>query len=133
MQLKRFRPNGSKNSVEVTYQVDLDLTRFSSDRSNRLVYKLYGFISHSGMTSNSGHYTATMLGYNGQWYEFDDDYVRSTNPRDGGPRQPYLLFYYKVHEQQNEHFSQRTSSGITTTGQLEQVRLSFYNNLLVLI
>ncbi|KAI6190835.1 USP domain-containing protein [Aphelenchoides bicaudatus] len=96
IQLKRFRYNGSKNHVEIAFPTDLNLTKFAFDKDHGLNYRLYGFISHSGMSANSGHYKATMLGYDKKWYQFDDDYVSMTNPDNFDQRQPYLLFYHKT-------------------------------------
>jgi ubiquitin carboxyl-terminal hydrolase 36/42 len=95
VQLKRFRYNGGKNHTEVILPLELNLTKFVLDKDHGLSYRLYGFISHSGMSANSGHYKATMLGYDKRWYQFDDDYVCGAEPGRFDLRQPYLLFYYR--------------------------------------
>lgn len=96
IQLKRFRYNGSKNHVEIVFPLGLNLSKFGSDKEQGLQYRLYGFISHSGVSANSGHYKATMFGYNKQWYQFDDEYVSKAEPSRFDQRQPYLLFYHKA-------------------------------------
>ncbi|KAI6182008.1 Ubiquitin carboxyl-terminal hydrolase 42, protein [Aphelenchoides fujianensis] len=96
IQLKRFRPNSSKLQNEVQVPLYLDLGEFASNKAQQPAsYRLYGFISHYGSSIHSGHYVATMRGFNDKWYEFDDSTV---SDRRGGPycgKDPYILFYHK--------------------------------------
>ncbi|KAI6232378.1 USP domain-containing protein [Aphelenchoides besseyi] len=95
VQLKRFRTNYSKISTPVDVQPTLNLSKYGSQKkpSNHM-YRLYGFISHYGSTTHSGHYIATMRGYDNKWYVFDDASVTSVSGKTYG-KEAYILFYYK--------------------------------------
>ncbi|CAD5235411.1 unnamed protein product [Bursaphelenchus xylophilus] len=92
IQLKRFKHTGSKIQMPISIPHELNLTNYTRQKSN-LQYKLYGFINHYGATTNSGHYTATMRGYDGNWYSFDDEQVEQTRVNNAPTQFPYILFY----------------------------------------
>ncbi|CAH1786040.1 unnamed protein product [Owenia fusiformis] len=59
-------------------------------------YDLVGVIVHHG-TAGGGHYTAYALNsINGQWYEFDDQYVTEVDAHTVETCEAYVLFYRKT-------------------------------------
>ncbi|CAD5228410.1 unnamed protein product [Bursaphelenchus okinawaensis] len=92
IQLKRFKHTGSKIQMPISVPHELDLTGHTRTKTN-LSYRLYGFINHYGATTNSGHYTATMKGFDGNWYSFDDEQVEQTRVNQVPTQYPYILFY----------------------------------------
>ncbi|KAI6173482.1 TRAF-type domain-containing protein [Aphelenchoides besseyi] len=85
----------NKIGTPVDVQATLNLSKYGSQKkpSNHM-YRLYGFISHYGSTTHSGHYIATMRGYDNKWYVFDDASVASASGKNYG-KDAYILFYYK--------------------------------------
>lgn len=57
-------------------------------------YELFSVICHHG-TAGGGHYTCYALN-NGQWYEFDDQFVTEVSAETVQACQAYVLFYRKV-------------------------------------
>ncbi|VDM75073.1 unnamed protein product [Strongylus vulgaris] len=76
LQIKRFLPNGKKNSMKVQVEEHLSLKEFSYSQTEKDDYELTAIISHEGYRLYSGHYTALVRGYDRQFYFFNDEYVR---------------------------------------------------------
>ncbi|XP_059266542.1 ubiquitin carboxyl-terminal hydrolase 20 isoform X1 [Mustela nigripes] len=103
--LKRFRHEvmySFKISSHVTFPLEgLDLRPFLAKecKSQITTYDLLSVICHHG-TAGSGHYIAYCQNViNGQWYEFDDQYVTEVHETVVQNAEAYVLFYRKSSEE----------------------------------
>ncbi|XP_048469770.1 ubiquitin carboxyl-terminal hydrolase 20 isoform X4 [Rhincodon typus] len=103
--LKRFRHEvmySFKVNSHVSFPLEgLDLRPFLSKESSSQIttYDLLSVICHHG-TAGSGHYTAYCQNViNGQWYEFDDQYVTEVHETVVQNAEAYVLFYRKSSEE----------------------------------
>uniref|UniRef100_A0A3P9JHV5 Ubiquitin carboxyl-terminal hydrolase n=1 Tax=Oryzias latipes TaxID=8090 RepID=A0A3P9JHV5_ORYLA len=99
--LKRFRHEvmySFKISSHVSFPLEgLDMRPFLAKESPSQVttYDLLSVICHHG-TAGSGHYIAYCQNViNGQWYEFDDQYVTEVHETVVQNAEAYVLFYRK--------------------------------------
>ncbi|CAD5234489.1 unnamed protein product [Bursaphelenchus xylophilus] len=101
--LKRFRHDSlynSKINTRITFPlVDLDLTSFmdpDADDQKKYVYDLLSVVSHRGSSVDFGHYVAYCLNdVDGNWYEYDDSFVRQISEDEVLNCEAYVLFYQK--------------------------------------
>lgn len=103
--LKRFRHEvmySFKISSHVSFPLEgLDLRPFLAKECTSQVttYDLLSVICHHG-TAGSGHYIAYCQNViNGQWYEFDDQYVTEVHETVVQGAEAYVLFYRKSSEE----------------------------------
>uniref|UniRef100_A0A8D0A845 Ubiquitin carboxyl-terminal hydrolase n=1 Tax=Sander lucioperca TaxID=283035 RepID=A0A8D0A845_SANLU len=103
--LKRFRHEvmySFKISSHVSFPLEgLDMRPFLAKESPSQVttYDLLSVICHHG-TAGSGHYIAYCQNViNGQWYEFDDQYVTEVHETVVQNAEAYVLFYRKTSEE----------------------------------
>ncbi|XP_066513586.1 ubiquitin carboxyl-terminal hydrolase 20 isoform X3 [Hoplias malabaricus] len=103
--LKRFRHEvmySFKISSHVSFPLEgLDLKPFLAKESLSQVttFDLLSVICHQG-TAGSGHYIAYCQNViNGQWYEFDDQYVTEVHETVVQNAEAYVLFYRKSSEE----------------------------------
>ncbi|KAL6096626.1 usp20 [Pungitius sinensis] len=103
--LKRFRHEvmySFKISSHVSFPLEgLDMKPFLAKESPSQVttYDLLSVICHHG-TAGSGHYIAYCQNViNGQWYEFDDQYVTEVHETVVQNAEAYVLFYRKSSEE----------------------------------
>nr|XP_045006567.1 ubiquitin carboxyl-terminal hydrolase 20 [Jaculus jaculus]XP_045006572.1 ubiquitin carboxyl-terminal hydrolase 20 [Jaculus jaculus]XP_045006573.1 ubiquitin carboxyl-terminal hydrolase 20 [Jaculus jaculus] len=103
--LKRFRHEvmySFKVSSHVSFPLEgLDLRPFLAKECTSQVttYDLLSVICHHG-TAGSGHYIAYCQNViNGQWYEFDDQYVTEVHETVVQNAEAYVLFYRKSSEE----------------------------------
>ncbi|XP_043914565.1 ubiquitin carboxyl-terminal hydrolase 20 isoform X2 [Protopterus annectens] len=103
--LKRFRHEvmySFKINNHVSFPLEgLDLRPFLAKESNSKIttYDLLSVICHHG-TAGSGHYIAYCQNViNGQWYEFDDQYVTEVHETVVQSAEAYVLFYRKSNEE----------------------------------
>ncbi|KAM4634730.1 ubiquitin carboxyl-terminal hydrolase 20 isoform 3-T4 [Polymixia lowei] len=103
--LKRFRHEvmySFKISSHVSFPLEgLDLRPFLAKESPSQIttYDLLSVICHHG-TAGSGHYIAYCQNViNGQWYEFDDQYVTEVHETVVQNAEAYVLFYRKSSEE----------------------------------
>uniref|UniRef100_A0A7N9AYL0 Ubiquitin carboxyl-terminal hydrolase n=1 Tax=Mastacembelus armatus TaxID=205130 RepID=A0A7N9AYL0_9TELE len=103
--LKRFRHEvmySFKISSHVSFPLEgLDMRPFLAKESPSQVttYDLLSVICHHG-TAGSGHYIAYCQNViNGQWYEFDDQYVTEVHETVVQNAEAYVLFYRKSSEE----------------------------------
>ncbi|XP_052581609.1 ubiquitin carboxyl-terminal hydrolase 20 isoform X1 [Peromyscus californicus insignis] len=103
--LKRFRHEvmySFKVSSHVSFPLEgLDLRPFLAKECTSQVttYDLLSVICHHG-TAGSGHYIAYCQNViNGQWYEFDDQYVTEVHETVVQNVEAYVLFYRKSSEE----------------------------------
>lgn len=104
--LKRFRHElmySSKISAVVAFPLrSLDMRPYLHEKCSSTVttYHLFAVICHHG-TAGGGHYTCYALN-NGQWYEFDDQYVTAATADQVTQCQAYVLFYGKCTAQADQ-------------------------------
>lgn len=103
--LKRFRHEvmySFKISSHVSFPLEgLDLRPFLAKECTSQItsYDLLSVICHHG-TAGSGHYIAYCQNViNGQWYEFDDQYVTEVHETVVQNAEAYVLFYRKSSEE----------------------------------
>ncbi|KAJ8286874.1 hypothetical protein GJAV_G00044320 [Gymnothorax javanicus] len=103
--LKRFRHEvmySFKINSHVSFPLEgLDLRPFLAKESSSQIttYDLLSVICHHG-TAGSGHYIAYCQNViNGQWYEFDDQYVTEVHETVVQNSEAYVLFYRKSSEE----------------------------------
>ncbi|XP_061912769.1 ubiquitin carboxyl-terminal hydrolase 20 isoform X1 [Entelurus aequoreus] len=103
--LKRFRHEvmySFKIGSHVSFPLEgLDMRPFlAKDSSSQVTtYDLLSVICHHG-TAGSGHYIAYCQNViNGQWYEFDDQYVTEVHETVVQNAEAYVLFYRKSSEE----------------------------------
>ncbi|ELK07273.1 Ubiquitin carboxyl-terminal hydrolase 20 [Pteropus alecto] len=103
--LKRFRHEvmySFKISSHVSFPLEgLDLRPFLAKECTSQIstYDLLSVICHHG-TAGSGHYIAYCQNViNGQWYEFDDQYVTKVHETVVQSAEAYVLFYRKSSEE----------------------------------
>ncbi|XP_031810676.1 ubiquitin carboxyl-terminal hydrolase 20 isoform X2 [Sarcophilus harrisii] len=103
--LKRFRHEvmySFKINSHVSFSLEgLDLQPFLAKEcvSQITTYDLLSVICHHG-TAGSGHYIAYCQNViNGQWYEFDDQYVTEVHETVVQNAEAYVLFYRKSSEE----------------------------------
>ncbi|XP_061787795.1 ubiquitin carboxyl-terminal hydrolase 20 isoform X1 [Nerophis lumbriciformis] len=103
--LKRFRHEvmySFKIGSHVSFPLEgLDMRPFlAKDSSSQVTtYDLLSVICHHG-TAGSGHYIAYCQNViNGQWYEFDDQYVAEVHETVVQNAEAYVLFYRKSSEE----------------------------------
>ena len=106
--LKRFTyetRNGSvvrsKMEDTVLFPIDrLDMRPYllgPVDKDAPPLYNLFGVSEHSGMTANSGHYTATVRNCKDcKWYRYNDSHVGSSSGEAAVTGGAYLLFYKRA-------------------------------------
>ena len=96
------RGKGKSFKGNVSFNASLDITNFveEKDENSSFKYTLISFITHTGPSSLSGHYTAYCLTDNGKYYYFNDEYVDEINGKLYYNGEPYILFY-KRNEQDN--------------------------------
>ncbi|CAF1038385.1 unnamed protein product [Didymodactylos carnosus] len=104
IQLKRFQINSSyfndKINTLIEYPInDFDLSKYIKDDMKIMnkkipLYDLITVSNHSGSTPSFGHYTTYAKNFlDGQWYSFNDLYIRKiTNKKDLITDNAYVLF-----------------------------------------
>ncbi|KAK8807123.1 hypothetical protein WA158_003882 [Blastocystis sp. Blastoise] len=84
-----------KDSGELSHLMqDRGESPISMDRSPCKKYDLYGVINHKG-TLQEGHYTATVLASDNQWYLINDGKYTSIKLNNVCTRSAYILFYVR--------------------------------------
>ena len=91
----------SKIDTKVEFPIErLDLTKHvlgTIDPSAPPIYKLFGVSEHTGLTANSGHYTATVRNsIDNQWYRCNDSHVGQTSGEASITGGAYVLFYQRA-------------------------------------
>ena len=102
VQLKRFEGTSDSTPKRQDKVVFEDfLTVQQSEEHDGVSYDLVAVVNHHGASTHSGHYTASVLGGNGQWWKMDDGRKRelmASPPNGDGTAQdgdPYMFFYTK--------------------------------------
>ncbi|KFV41896.1 Ubiquitin carboxyl-terminal hydrolase 36, partial [Tyto alba] len=97
LSLKRFADfGGGKITKDVGYPEFLNIRPYMSQKKgDPVVYSLYAVLVHSGYSCHAGHYYCYVKASNGQWYQMNDDLVRSSNIKVVLNQQAYVLFYLR--------------------------------------
>ncbi|NXJ83966.1 UBP36 hydrolase, partial [Trogon melanurus] len=97
LSLKRFAGfGGRKITKDVGYPEFLNIRPYmSQNNGDPIMYALYAVLVHSGFSCHAGHYYCYVKASNGQWYQMNDDLVRSSNIKVVLNQQAYLLFYLR--------------------------------------
>ena len=98
--LKRFSINGmriTKRNDLVDIPVDnLDLSKYCLGYTkNKSKYSLYGICNHSGGLGG-GHYFAFCKNTNGNWYSYNDSFVKKMGKEPVITNGAYVLFYKRM-------------------------------------
>ncbi|NXT21865.1 UBP42 hydrolase, partial [Syrrhaptes paradoxus] len=98
LSLKRFANfGGGKITKDVGYPEFLNIRPYMSQNTgDPIMYSLYAVLVHSGYSCNAGHYYCYVKASNGQWYQMNDDLVRSSNIKVVLNQQAYVLFYLRI-------------------------------------
>ncbi|XP_075374929.1 ubiquitin carboxyl-terminal hydrolase 36 [Mycteria americana] len=98
LSLKRFANfGGGKITKDVGYPEFLNIRPYmSQNNGDPVMYGLYAVLVHSGYSCHAGHYYCYVKASNGQWYQMNDDLVRSSNIKVVLNQQAYVLFYLRI-------------------------------------
>ncbi|XP_075575743.1 ubiquitin carboxyl-terminal hydrolase 36 [Pelecanus crispus] len=98
LSLKRFANfSGGKITKDVGYPEFLNIRPYmSQNNGDPIMYGLYAVLVHSGYSCHAGHYYCYVKASNGQWYQMNDDLVRSSNIKVVLNQQAYVLFYLRI-------------------------------------
>ncbi|XP_061866646.1 ubiquitin carboxyl-terminal hydrolase 36 isoform X2 [Colius striatus] len=102
--LKRFADfTGGKITKDVGYPEFLNIRPYMSENHGPPVtYRLYAVLVHSGYSCHAGHYYCYVKASNGQWYQMNDNLVRTSNIKVVLNQQAYMLFYLRLQEKSKE-------------------------------
>ncbi|XP_064006865.1 ubiquitin carboxyl-terminal hydrolase 36 isoform X3 [Pogoniulus pusillus] len=109
LSLKRFADFGRRKiTKDVGYPELLNIRPYMSQKNgDPIMYALYAVLVHSGFSCHAGHYYCYVKASNGQWYQMNDDLVRSSNIKVVLNQQAYVLFYLRIPS------PRKSSEGIT--------------------
>ncbi|CAM9135114.1 unnamed protein product, partial [Bubo scandiacus] len=97
LSLKRFSDfGGGKITKDVAYPELLDIRPYMLEKGDPVMYSLYAVLVHAGYSCHAGHYYCYVKASNGQWYQMNDDVVRSSNIKVVLNQQAYMLFYLRT-------------------------------------
>ncbi|XP_068007409.1 ubiquitin carboxyl-terminal hydrolase 36 isoform X2 [Melanerpes formicivorus] len=98
LSLKRFADFGRRKiTKDVGYPELLNIRPYMSQKNgDPIMYGLYAVLVHSGFSCHAGHYYCYVKASNGQWYQMNDDLVRSSNIKVVLNQQAYVLFYLRI-------------------------------------
>jgi len=106
LHLKRFDNFQRKIKKFVKYDNIINLTRFVNKSSNQVKdefkYRLFSVLIHDGYSINSGHYYSNIKNSDGLWYSMNDSWVSKTTDKNVLNQTPYLLFYERIIQKNND-------------------------------
>ncbi|XP_014220685.1 ubiquitin carboxyl-terminal hydrolase 36 isoform X2 [Trichogramma pretiosum] len=113
VQLKRFSVLGGKISRHIGFKPSIDmgpyLRRKPGEAPRKIFYKLASMVTHMGPSVNCGHYTAVAKDATGQFYSFDDSYVRRISDNNVMSTNAYIMIFEM--DPSSVLVSQQTKSG----------------------
>ena len=89
-----------KGKVEINSYLDLKNCIDDEKYEESTFYKLICISTHSGSSSEKGHYTARCLTDNNTYYYFSDTQNHQINEDDLFDDEPYILFYKRVNKEE---------------------------------
>ena len=100
------REKDNINNVKLDFQENIDISNYILDKDmNKMIYNLYGVISHIGESGSSGHFIASCKSFiDNNWYRFKDTilsqiYNIQNDVIEYGT--PFILFYKKQKYNEN--------------------------------
>ncbi|KAL5076438.1 hypothetical protein RYX36_015422, partial [Vicia faba] len=105
--LKRLKKVGNtyqKIGTYVTFPSQLDMSRYTSDVFESLMYDLYAVIEHRGSTIDYGHYVCYSRSAEDKWCLFNDDMVSNVSEDEVKKAKAYILFYARTGTPRNSNF-----------------------------
>ena len=95
------RGKGNKFKVKMDFNFTIDITNYILQKEkNRMIYNLYGVITHIGESGPNAHFIASCKSpVDGKWYRYNDamvDIIKDFNAEVYNYGVPYILFYEKT-------------------------------------
>ena len=95
------RGKGNIYKVKMDFQNTIDITNYVIEKDNpRIIYNLYGVITHLGESGPNAHFVATCKSpVDGKWYRYNDAIVTPISDFKKDVYNfgvPYILFYEKI-------------------------------------
>ena len=95
------RGKGNIYKVKMDFQNTIDITNYVIEKDNpRIIYNLYGVITHLGESGPNAHFVATCKSpVDGKWYRYNDAFVTPISDFNKDVYNfgvPYILFYEKI-------------------------------------
>jgi hypothetical protein len=102
LHLKRFSSSGglffTRNDKYIAYNDQLEM--YDDMQSIITVYKLKSVINHHGSSLDSGHYTTTLIGEDGKWYDVDSEKISIRNNGSFLASEDAYIFMYKKEKEE---------------------------------
>ena len=94
---KKYNNNNMKINKHIEYPIEcLDLSKYVTGYNrDKYKYSLYGVINHIGGASG-GHYYSYVKNYDNDWYNYDDDTVKTLSLEKVISKNAYCLFYKQI-------------------------------------
>ena len=95
--LNRGKPNSY--NIKIEFGIEIELTDYIQFKQNKIIYNLYGVVTHLGKSGDEGHFVAACKNViDNLWYKYNDSNIlKISNIQnevlDYG--KPYILFYQK--------------------------------------
>ena len=95
--LNRGKPNSY--NIKIEFNKEIELTDYIQFKQNKIIYNLYGVVTHLGIDRDEGHFVAECKNLiDNLWYKYNDSKILKINDiqkevLDFG--KPYILFYQK--------------------------------------
>lgn len=93
--LKRWNYNLRKNNKKVTYEHEIDIEKYVSNKKISTSYELFGVINHTGNIFG-GHYYSCVKKRDNKWYCVNDKNIKIINQKQVIHNHNYCLFYRKI-------------------------------------
>ena len=93
------RGKGNSYKIKIELNEKLDLTDYIIFKQNKVIYYLYGVVTHLGKNKDEGHFIASGKNLiNNLWYKYDDSSISKINNVQKDVLKfatPYILFFQK--------------------------------------
>lgn len=93
------RKNNNSYNIKIEFNEKIELTSFIHFKQNKVIYELYGVVTHLGKSGDEGHFIASCKNLiDNNWYKYNDSDILKINNfqkevLDFG--KPYILFFQK--------------------------------------
>ena len=93
------RGKGNSYNIKIEFFEKIDLTNYISFNQNKVIYNLYGVVTHLGKNKNEGHFIASCKNLiDNSWYKYNDSSITKINNIQKEVldfNTPYILFFQK--------------------------------------